>query len=115
ELLSVIAEKEKKEQELKRSETRFEIAVLGANDGIWDWDVLTDEVYFSARWKELLGYRDNEFGSTIDDFTNLLHPDDLKATTNAFDEHIKNNKVFDVIQRIKTKTGEYRWFRSRGS
>ena len=106
--------REEAERALKRSEERFDLAVTGSNDGLWDWNIITDEVYYSPRFKQLLGFRAQEMENTVDALMSRLHPQDHDATVEAFDAHLQRAVPFDVEMRVQTKSGEYRWFRSRG-
>ncbi len=101
------------EEALRASEERFDLAVTGSSDGIWDWNISTDELYLSPRYKELLGYASDELDSTLDEWQNVLHPDDVPIALAAVDAHLANKRPFDVEYRMATKSGEYRWFRSR--
>jgi len=96
------------------SEERFQLVARGTNDGIWDWDLLTNNVYRSNRLKELLGYTEEELGQSIDIFTGLLHPDDKKGVTKLIQEHLARRAVYDTEFRLRHKNGQYRWFRARG-
>jgi diguanylate cyclase (GGDEF)-like protein/PAS domain S-box-containing protein len=102
------------ENALRFSEERFNLAVIGSNDGLWDWDVLTGDIYFSPRTKELAGYADHEVANTPEAFLELLHPDDRESVLAAARAHIRENHPYDVEFRVRAKDGEYRWFRSRG-
>lgn len=102
------------ERALQVSEERFELAVRGSNAGIWDWNVRTNEVYYSPRYKELLGYVDDEFPNKLDSFVEHLHPDDREGRVGALNEHLKRGAPYDEEIRLRTKSGEYRWFQSRG-
>ncbi|MEO8346876.1 MAG: EAL domain-containing protein [Betaproteobacteria bacterium] len=102
------------ETALRASDERFHLAVSGSNDGLWDWNVLTGEVYFSPRCGELVGYGEQEMDHTSTGFVALLHPDDREPTRNATSAHLRYNAPFDVEFRCRCKSGEYRWFRARG-
>jgi len=102
------------ENALRISDERFSLAVSGSNDGLWDWNVLTGEFYFSPRCHELVGYSDLEMGNTAMGFISLLHPDDRDPTRAATSAHLRYNAPFDVEFRCKCKSGETRWFRARG-
>ena len=109
-----ISERKRSEQALRKSEERFDLAVAGSNDGIWDWDVVTNEVYYAPRFKELLGFRDDEFENTFEAFEASLHPDDWQATLDCIRRHLEDHEPYDVMYRLRTNGGEYRWFRARG-
>ncbi len=101
-------------QDLKVSEERFQLAVRGSSDGIWDWNIATDEVYYSPRFKELLGYEDHEFPHSLSTFWSLLHPNDRKWVEGAIQAHLTSKVVFDVECRLRLRSGEYKWIRARG-
>ncbi len=101
-------------QALKLSEERYDLAVTGSNDGLWDWDIVTDAIYYSPRFKQLLGFRPSELEDTVEALMSRLHPDDEKNVRHAFTEHIDHGHIFDAEMRLRTKSGQYRWFRSRG-
>ncbi len=110
----MVRRRQEAENALKRSEERFDLAVTGSNDGLWDWNILTNAIYYSPRFKQLLGFRPNEFEETVDALMSRLHPDDEKMVRRAFSDHIDHGRTFDVEMRLMTKSGQYRWFRSRG-
>ncbi len=102
------------ENALKRSEERFNLAVTGSNDGIWDWNVRTNEMYYSSRFNELLGYPADHLENTPSAFVSRLHPEDREATVAAVEAHLSQDRPYDVEYRLKARSGEYRWFRARG-
>ena len=102
------------EEALRKSEERFDLAVAGSNDGIWDWDIHTNDVYYSPRFKELLGYRDDEFENTFASFEMSLHPDDRGPTLAKVRHHLVDREPYDVEYRLQTSSEQYRWFRARG-
>ena len=99
---------------LKESEARFERAMRGTNDGLWDWDLTGDQIYFSSSFKALMGYADDEIENIIDTWRNMLHPDDVTMVMKAIDDHLKRKKPYDVHYRLKHKTGYYIWIHARG-
>jgi diguanylate cyclase (GGDEF)-like protein/PAS domain S-box-containing protein len=102
-------------QRLAASEERHALALRGANDGIWDWDVDTDHVFFSARWKSMLGYAEHEVGETRGEWLGRVHPDDRSALMQALDAHLTGpNEHFEFEHRIQHRDGAYRWMLTRG-
>ena len=110
----MIRYRELAEQALKLSQERFNLAVTGSNDGLWDWNIVTGEMYYSPRFEELLGFRELEMGNSMDMLMSRVHADDRAAVDEAFRNHLQNGAPFDIEMRLLTKTADYRWFRSRG-
>ena len=103
------------ERELRASEERYALALLGANDGIWDWNILTGEVYFSMRWKEMLGLDITDVIHTNDEWADLIHPRDIRRVRKEVLTHLQGETVFfNSEYRIKHKSGEYIWVLTRG-
>ena len=101
--------------QLHISQERYALAVEGANDGIWDRDFTTGVVYFSPRWKALLGYASDEVGDDPEEWTERVHPDDMPGLTAAFDAHLRGDQPsFESEHRMRHRDGEYRWFLTRG-
>ncbi|MFO0877835.1 MAG: PAS domain S-box protein [Gemmataceae bacterium] len=99
---------------LRESEDRYKRAVAGSNAGIWDWDLTTGQAYLSPRFKELLGFQDEELPSSADRFFSRIHPDELAHVHQAVQAHLERRVPYDVEVRLRCKDGEYRWFNSRG-
>lgn len=105
---------EERTSELRNSRMRFQLAVEGSQDGIWDWQPDKDEAYWSPRMFEQLGYEPDEIPVPKESFFDMLHPEDLAETTRRFNKHLHEKEPYEVEFRLKMKSGEYRWFRSTG-
>lgn len=105
---------ESRTAELRNSEERYALSVRGSTDGLWDWNLLNDEVYYSPRFKQLLGYDDHEFANQFSSFQSVLHPNDSSGVMRAIESHLQERKPYDVEYRLKTRWGDYRWYRARG-
>jgi len=94
------------EMKLRAGEERFRLAMQGANDGIWDWDLLTGEVYYSPRWKSMLGYADDELEHRLETWSRLTHPEDREATLALVRNYIEGREErFETEFRMKHKDG----------
>ncbi|MDF0676181.1 MAG: PAS domain S-box protein [Nitrospira sp.] len=114
-LLSFTVEERRMATEaLRASEARFALAAQGANDGLWDWNMATDEAYLSPRWKHLLGFEDGEVSNRLQSLFGRLHPDDESRAKDALLVHLERRVPYDLEFRLRCKDGSYRWFRSRG-
>ncbi|MGH7223224.1 MAG: diguanylate cyclase domain-containing protein, partial [Gemmataceae bacterium] len=101
---------------LRESETRYALAAQGANDGLWDWNLLRNEMYFSPRWKAMLGYKDDEIGSSPDDWFARIHPDDVSRVHADLVAHQEGKTVgYENEHRILHRDGNYRWMLSRAA
>lgn len=99
---------------LQSSDERFQLAMQGANDGIWDWNLLTDKVYYSPRWKSMLGYGDIELEYTLDTWANLTHPSDREAALSMVRDYVSGRRdSFETELRMKHRDGHYRHILSR--
>jgi diguanylate cyclase (GGDEF)-like protein/PAS domain S-box-containing protein len=100
---------------LRESEERYARAARGANDGLWDWDLEKSAVYFSSRWKEMLGYQDGEIGARPDKWLCRVHPDDFPRLQAAIAAHCRRETPqLECEHRMHCKDGTYRWMLSRG-
>ncbi|MDT3735631.1 MAG: PAS domain S-box protein [Denitratisoma sp.] len=101
-------------RELRASEARLALVMRGTSDGIWDWNVALDRYYVSPRYRELLGYSEDELPNRRSSFLDIVHPDDRPAVESAVSRHFKQRIPYDVEYRMRHKDGGYRWFRGRG-
>ena len=103
------------EKKLRESEERYELAARGANDGLWDWNLLKNEIYFSPRWKAMLGYKEEEISSNPDEWLKRIHPNDLKKVQESLASHIKGETAhFQSEYRILHVNGSDVWVLCRG-
>ncbi|MEA5580177.1 PAS domain S-box protein [Nodularia harveyana UHCC-0300] len=114
-LAKEIAERKRTEEILRESEQRWELALRGNNDGIWDWNVKTNEVFFSTRWKEMLGYQENDVSHYLDETMMRVHPDDRNGVMKAVENHFaKITPFYTHEHRLLCKDGNYKWILDRG-
>ena len=112
ELERLVAERTK---EMHLSEERFSLAMRGANDGLWDWDLQTNHVYYSPRWKQMLGYEEHELGDTLDTWKQLVHPDEKDVVLRHVQEYMTGKSLaFDTEFRMLHKSGRWVDVLSRG-
>lgn len=114
-LEEAVAISEKTKVELATARERFELAVQGSNDGIWDWDIRSNEVYYSPRWKGMLGYEEHEIANHFSTFESLIHPDDRDRVIDEINCYLSgSNLSYSIEFRFRHKNGTYRWILSRG-
>ena len=112
----MVSQIQERDTALEEGRQRFEAAVTGSSDGLWDWDLVTGRVYFSPRWKSMLGFEDHELENAIATFETILHPEDtgrIQAETKAHIEAKSN--MYEAHFRMRHKDGIYRWILSRGA
>ncbi len=103
------------ERALVDANERFDLAMRGANDGLWDWDMRSNKVYYSPRWKQMLGYADDELGDGLEVWEGLIHPDDRPQAEQDIDSHLRGERpLYENVQRMRRKDGSYRWQLERG-
>jgi len=111
-----ISERKRAERDVRKSRERFELAAKGANDGLWDWDLVTNEVYFSPRWKDMIGYRDEEFPNTFAAFEKTIHPADRDRVITMIKNYLEGKQsFFETEFRFRHKKGSYRWILARAA
>lgn len=102
-------------EKLHTSEERLRFALEGAGDGLWDWNLKTNKVYFSKRWKEILGFSEDEIIDTFDAWKSRVHPEDLKQVKADIKAHIEGrSSIYINEHRVKCKDGSYKWVLTRG-
>lgn len=111
--LALAAEKTKALNEIHE---QYEIALKGSNDGIWDWNIPQGTVYYSARWKEIFGYQNDELESSFSTWRNLLHPDDIDRSKTTMDAYLDGkHSHYEFEGRFLHRDGKYRWCLVRGA
>ena len=112
EVTSALQASAKLNQELKE---RMELALLGSNDGLWDWNIVENSVYFSPRWKEMLGYSDDELPNEVSSWADRIHPDDVDETWADVHKNINGEtEYYENVHRLKHKEGHWVWILDRG-
>jgi diguanylate cyclase (GGDEF)-like protein/PAS domain S-box-containing protein len=110
-----ITERRRAEQALRDSEGRYALAVRGANDGIWDWSLPEDRLYLSPRWKQMLGYADDEMSQASEEWFSRLHPEDAPRVLQKLAAHLEGTAPhFEDEHRIRHRDGHYLWVVARG-
>jgi PAS domain S-box-containing protein len=103
------------EDNMRQSEERLKFALEATSEALWDWDLVSDRVYFSHRYYEIIGYESKEIGVTMNEWRKLLHPDDYKQTVNALINGIlKKRPTINLEFRVHAKTGDWLWTHCRG-
>ena len=110
-----IEDLEKARNILKLSEERWQFAVEGTGDGMWDWDMISGQALFSKRWKEMLGFEDNQFPNLASAWRERIHPDDKTHVFRSLHEYLSNATTHYAVEfRMQHKKGHWLWILSRG-
>ena len=110
-----ITEERRAAEALRLSEERWQLALDGSDDGVWDWDIAADTMWFSVRWKALIGYTDDELPNTFSAWRKALHPDDWPWVQATLDAYLtRRTEAYSVECRMQHKDGSWRWILARG-
>ncbi|MDJ0729585.1 MAG: ATP-binding protein [Crocosphaera sp.] len=114
-LCQEILEKQIIEEELRERERRYDLAVSGTNDGIWDWDLRDDTVYYSPVWMKILGYQNQPLPHVLSTWFDNVHPDDLDGAIQDVQNHLQGNtEIYENVHRIRHIDGHYIWIEAKG-
>lgn len=102
------------ESALSKSEARYRRAERGANDGLWEWNLATGDIYFSPRYSEMLGYAAGELPNDFESFAAALHPDEHTQVLRTVSRHVQSGRLIDMEIRLRRKAGDYLWIHTRG-
>jgi diguanylate cyclase (GGDEF)-like protein/PAS domain S-box-containing protein len=103
------------QRQLAESEQRYALAVMGTNDGLWDWNLITSSVYYSPRWQGMLGLAEQEFWGTPEHWLSKIHTDDRRQVEGVLDAHLQGEtEYFETELRMHHASGQYRWMLCRG-
>jgi diguanylate cyclase (GGDEF)-like protein/PAS domain S-box-containing protein len=110
-----ISDRKRTEAALQASEQRYMLAAAGAQVGVWDWNLNTNEIYIAPNLKQMLGYQDTEIPNHMDSWIQLVHPEDLEVVQQAFERHLAGEtSTFEVEHRMYHRDGSVRWILARG-
>jgi PAS domain S-box-containing protein len=110
-----ITERKRAEEALRQSEERWQFAIEGSNDGVWDRNIRTGEVFFSRQWKEMLGFAVDEIGAGPDEWSKRVHAEDFPRVKEEIEKHFRRETpLYSAEYRIRCKDGSFKWVLARG-
>lgn len=110
-----LKESKQVKKEIKTTYERFKLALEGVEDGTWDWDIKTNEVVFSEKWANMLGFNFSEIDNKLEFWSEKVHPDDYENVIRVVNDHIAGKTDTYISEhRLKTKDGSYKWILDRG-
>lgn len=110
----MITKQKELENELKKSEETYHLALEGANAGIWDWNIEKNQITYSEKFYNLLGFKEKEIKNTIEAFKQMIHPDDVEKTFSLIGACLKNKEFYSIEHRLKIGDGSYKWYLNSG-
>jgi|GEM_PF-1149976 PAS domain S-box len=110
-----ITEKRQASEALKASEERLKLALMGTDQGLWDWNLVTGEVYFSPQWSLMLGYEANKIHGKAKSWLKLVHPEDREQVIEVLKQHLRGETPFcEMEHRMLSRSGEWKWILNHG-
>ena len=110
-----ITKQKEAEFELRENEKRWMLALAGTGDGVWDWNIETNQTYYSSGWKDMLGYELDDLDNYYDTWKKLVHPEDLPKVTNTIEKYLKGEtQAYTAEYRMLAKNDNYKWILDRG-
>ncbi|UZQ56074.1 PAS domain S-box protein [Trichothermofontia sichuanensis B231] len=110
-----ITKRKQAEAALRESEARWQFALEGAGDGVWDWNLQTNKVFYSPPWKLMLGYSITDIGDTVTEWESRVHPDDRQRCYADLSRHFRGEApIYQNEHRMRCKDGTYKWILARG-
>jgi PAS domain S-box-containing protein len=110
------ARRDQAEARWRESEQRYALAVRGANDGMWEWDLATGSAHFSPRWKSILGFAEAELPGSLEEWIERIHPADRERVQRELDLHVQGrSERFEIEHRLRHRDGSWRWVLARAS
>ena len=111
-----ITDNKKAEKALNQNEQLWQMALAGSHQGIWDWDMANNTIFYSPSYEQMYGFRKGELSNSVEEWFERIHPADRSKMNSAIKDHYENNNPhYDTFYRIRTKNGTYKWVIARGS
>jgi PAS domain S-box-containing protein len=110
-----ITERRQREEQLRQTQERLDLALRGADLALWDWNVASGEVVFNQRWAEMRGYRPDEVRGHVDSWISAVHPEDWPQVQRVLEDHFQGRRAdYEAEHRVRTKSGQWIWILDRG-